>query len=806
MVMNSRVETWRRPGQASRRTDLERTRSPHTLGGLRSVALISSYVPRRCGIATFTADLAAGLASAAPEVRLGVVALNDTRGGYAYPDHVLFEVAQNELGDYRVAADYLNSNRIDIVSVQHEYGLFGGADGGHILKLMGQLRMPVVTTLHTVLRQPTPTQKSVLSELAALSDRVVTMTETGRRFLAEVYGVEERRVAIIPHGIPDLPFVDPNFYKDQFGVEGRKVLLTLGLLSPNKGIENVIRALPQVAAHHPDVVYMVVGATHPHVRRREGESYRLSLLGLARDLGVDDRVIFHDRYVDSTEFCEFLGCADVVVTPYLNEEQVVSGTLSYAMGAGKAVVSTPYWHARDVLAEGRGVLVPFRDPEAMARALVELLADEAGRQAMRKRAYLYSRDAVWSAVGRRYAELFTEVLRERRRRPRLFAAASRRRVADVPALDLRHLRRLTDGTGILQHSKYWVPDRQHGYCTDDNARALIVVSRAAAHMTGGEDLQELAVRYLAFLRHAFNPERGMFRNLMGYERRWLEEQGSPDSHGRALWALGVAAAELPDDTLRLLSQQLLHQALPAAENLPDLRATAFALLGLAAYLERYGGDSAAKRTRGLLAERLWCAFRSATEPAWPWPEETLTYANAVLPQALLESGRQLGCREMVDCALACLHWLMEVQTLDGHFSAIGNQGWYRRGGVRARFDQQPIEAQASLDACISAFRATGERLWLDRALAAFHWFLGGNDLGQGLYDHRTGGCYDGLQPTGVNLNQGAESTLAWLHALIQVHVLQAEGHAGWTRPVGGDGAVARPDLIAATLQGNGRLS
>jgi glycosyltransferase involved in cell wall biosynthesis len=776
-----------------------RMQEPSNLEALRSIALIGTYVPRRCGIATFTNDLATGLGLASNGLHVEVVAMNDDRAGHDYPGEVEFEIGQNELGDYRVAADHLNASRIDVVSVQHEFGIFGGADGAHILKLIAQLRMPVVTTLHTVLERPSPGQRRVVTELAALSDRLVVMSEKGRAFLSDIYKVDARRVCVVPHGIPDMPFVDPNYYKDQFDVEGKKVILTFGLVAPNKGIENVIRALPDVVARHPDVVYIVLGATHPHVKKASGEAYRLSLQQLARDLGVDDRVLFHDRYVDRETLCEFLGAADLYVTPYLNAEQIVSGTLAYAMGAGKAIVSTPYFYATEMLADGRGVVVPFADSPALARAVNELLADETARHAMRKRAYTFSRDATWAEVGRRYLDIFAGVRWERQHRPRrLVSLAARARATALPDIDLRHLRRLTDATGILQHAKYHVPDRAHGYCTDDNARALIVAINAGQHLTTPDELDELVVGYLGFLRHAYNPAFGTFRNFMGFDRRWLEERGSPDSHGRAVWALGVAAVELRDESLRAFAAELFHEAIPAFDEARDLRAQAFALVGLTAYLARFGGDTAVKRSRALLSERLCKAFEDpARDPKWPWPEPMLTYANASLPHALLEAGAQLENREMIARGLRALEWLVEVQTIEGRFSPIGNQGFFEKGGRRARFDQQPIDADATIAACSAAFRVTGERVWLDRAWVAFRWFLGQNDVGQSLYDHGTGGCRDGLHATRVNDNQGAESTLAWLHALLQMHALQAAGELGWTEGVA---TLPEPQKAAASGQ------
>jgi glycosyltransferase involved in cell wall biosynthesis len=743
--------------------------------------VIATYVPRQCGIATFTNDLIRGLA-AAGGVDAKMVAINDRAKGYHYPREVAFEIQQNRLDDYRLAAEWLNANQFDVVCLQHEYGIFGGAEGRYILNLLGELRMPVVATLHTVPQAPTADQRKIIAKLAGFCDRLVVMSETARSFLESVYDVAPQAIAYAPHGIPDLPFLDPAFYKDQFGVEGRKVLLTFGLLSPNKGIESVIRALPRVAAVHPDVVYVILGATHPHVRKESDEAYRMSLQKLARELGVDDRVIFQNRFVDITELCEFLGAADIYITPYLNEEQIVSGTLAYAAGAGKAVVSTPYWYARELLADGRGRLVGFRDPGAIAEAVNALLGDETGRDAMRKRAYVHSRKAVWKLAARRYLELFNEVRRERARRPRPYRVLTERdSSAAVPEVNTDHLHRLTDDTGILQHARYIVPDRAHGYCTDDNARALIVAVGARAHVADFTEMDRLAIRYFSFLQHALDRERGAFRNFLAYDRRWCDETRSLDCHGRAVWALGLTVAGAADDRLRALASLLLEESLGSVKMLlPHLRASTFALLGIVSYLERYAGDTAAKRARELLHERLRSAFEGNADLDWPWPETVLTYANAALPHALLAAAAQLGDRAAVERALAALAWLVSIQTQDGRFSPIGNNGWYERGGQRARFDQQPIEAEATIAACARAFRVSGDRQWLRHAALAFEWFLGRNDAGQPLYDASTGGCRDGLRPNGVNENQGAESCLAWLRALVEMHALQGAAR-GWAQ-------------------------
>ena len=745
------------------------------------VAIIGSYVPRRCGIATFSADLAAAIAGTG-KAAVDVVAMNDRSDEYAYPDEVKFEIPQNVLDSYRKAADFLNMNLVDVVCVQHEFGIYGGADGAHVLKLLRQLRMPVVTTLHTVLEKPSERQRGVIRELTDASDRLVVMTDTGRRFLEEVYDVPPSRIDVIPHGIPDLPFVDPNFYKDQFGVDGRKVILTFGLLGPSKGIETMIRALPSVTAAHPDAVYVVVGATHPHVRQASGESYRRSLQKLAAELDVDRHLIFHERYVNLTELCEWLGAADVYVTPYPNKDQIVSGTLAYAMGAGKAVVSTPYWHAAEMLADRRGALVAFNDPDELARALIRLLDDERERHATRKRAYMFTRAHTWPNVGVRYVELFDRVRRERGTRPKpVFAARTERdRSQALPAIPLAHLERLTDDVGILQHAKYFVPRREHGYCTDDNARALIVALKLRRHVENPSALDTLIVRYLAFLEHAFNAERGVFRNFLGYDRRWLEEAGAPDCHGRGIWAAGVAAAETEDRRIKGACLALLRAALPAIDAVPDLRSRAMALLGLAAAHTELKGDRALKAALRQHAERLLVTFEErASDAEWPWPEDWLTYANAVLPHGLIAAGMALGRPDMVAAGTAALRWLMGVQTLDGRFVPIGNDGWYFRGGPRARFAQQPIEADTSVSACAAAYRATGDTFWIGEASRAYRWFVGYNDLGVPVCDESTGGCRDGLGPSGVNENQGAESTLAWLHALAEMHDLAASRELEW---------------------------
>jgi glycosyltransferase involved in cell wall biosynthesis len=740
---------------------------------IRRVAVIGNYLPRRCGIATFTTDLCENLAAEYPDLTVFALPVNDTKEGYAYPTPVRFEIAEQDLASYRRAADFLNLNNIDLVCLQHEYGIFGGPAGSHVLTLLRELRMPVVATLHTILREPQPDQRRVTDELARLSDRLIVMSKRGAEFLEEIYSVPRAKIDLIPHGIIDVPFVDPAFYKDKFAVEGKNVLLTFGLLSPNKGIEYTIQALPQICERYPSTAYIVLGATHPHLKRQEGETYRERLVQLTRDLGVAENVIFHDRFVSHDELVQYLGVADIYITPYLNPAQITSGTLAFAVGAGKAVVSTPYWHAEELLADGRGRVVPFRDTAAIAQEVLDLLSNETERHAVRKRAYMYGREMVWSMVARRYMRRFERAREERSRQPRAVFEyrVDERRPAELPPLNLTHLRALTDDTGIIQHAVFTVPNYDEGYTTDDNARGLILT--ILLEESEDQDVvvmaRLLAPTYLAFLWHAFNSENSHFRNFLGYDRRWLEEAGSEDGHGRALWAVGTVAGCSNDPRLRGAAARLLTLGFPAALEKRSPRAWAYTLIGIHEYTRRFYGDRAVQTAREVLAERLLDAYRRHASQDWPWFEDILAYANAKLPHALLQCGRWLSRSDMTEAGLTALGWLADLQrSEEGHFVPIGNQGFYRRDGERARFDQQPIEAHAMVSACLEAHRITGDERWRAEARTAFDWFLGRNDVHLPLYDSASGGCRDGLHPDRTNANQGAESTLAFLLALVEM--------------------------------------
>ena len=747
----------------------------YEISPVRKVAFVGNHLPRKCGIATFTTDLLAAVATAYPESRCLAVAVNDIRDSYSYPDVVRFEIEEQDLSSYQRAADFLNIGNVDAVCLQHEFGIYGGLAGGHVLALLRDLRMPVVTTLHTVLQKPSKDQRRVMDGLIALSTRLVVMTERGSDMLQEVYGAPAAKIDLIPHGIPDVAFVDPTFFKDQFGVEGRLVMLTFGLLSPSKGIEDVLHALPRILDKFPDLVYIVLGATHPNELREHGEAYRLSLELLAKRNNVEKNVIFYNQFVELENLQEFIGAADLYITPYVNEAQVTSGTLAYAFGAGKAVVSTPYWHAAELLAEGRGVLVPFRDANSMAREVVHLLQDDNRRNAIRKNAYRIGREMVWSQSAQSYMRSFERSRLEMSARPKVALATKTldRTPRELPKIKLNHLLRMTDSTGVFQHAAFSVPKFSEGQCTDDNARAFVLAMLLGELGQDSESVRALATTSAAFLDHAFDLATSRFHNHLSFDRRWLDHQGSEDSQGRAVWALGVGVGRSPVESFQMLAAQLFATALPPLTEFTSPRAWAFGLIGINEYLRRLSGDSLANQTREALTQKLMDRFNVSAHSDWHWFEEELSYDNAKLAHALISSGDATGQAAVLQRGLESLRWLTAQQTSEeGHFRPIGSNGFYPRGGKRARFDQQPIEAQATISACLEAYRVTSDDWWYDRAHCAFDWFIGGNDLGLELYSPETGGCRDGLHIDRVNQNQGAESTLAFLLSLAEMQLAQ----------------------------------
>lgn len=743
------------------------------------VAMIGSYIPRRCGIATFTNDLATAIAlngsGGAPDrgSSVQIVAMNDRDGEYAYGPEVMAEIHQQRRDEYCNAAEILNTGKVDVVCLQHEYGLFGGDCGEYVFELLDRLRKPLVSTFHSILSEPSPKQREVLVRISSRSSVVTVMAARARLLMSEVYGVPLDKIRLIPHGVPDIPLTDTEPFKERFGLSGRPVILTFGLLGPGKGIETMLEALAKVVPDHPEVVYLVLGVTHPAVVRESGEFYRISLERRAVELGIQNNVKFLNRYVSSDDLREYLQAADIYVTPYRAKEQITSGTLAYAVAAGKAVISTPYWHAQELLANGRGRLVGFVDVDDFASALRDYLDNDQLRQQTCLAAHEFGRDMTWPSVAEQYIKAF-------RHARTTFADTARDLVAErkvlmrmsLPQPHLDHLLAMTDDTGMLQHALYATPDRRHGYCTDDNARALIVAAMAWTLFQNEEVLPYLH-RYLSYLHFAYVPETGRFRNLMSYDRRWLEEDGSDDSQGRAIWSLGYLISHAPNESTRRLATDLFRSAISSATTLKWPRSWALSILGLHYYLREFGDDAEAQQIKSTLAKQLNGVFKEHETDDWPWFEDEVTYDNGRLPQALIIVGHQLKCEEYVDRGKRILRWLFEVQTArEGHITVIGNQGWLRRNGERAAFDQQTLEPAALIGACKAAYRASGDAMWLVEMRRCFEWYVGRNDLALPMINFKTHGCYDGLTKDGLNENQGAESVLSWLLSLLIMHEMQ----------------------------------
>ncbi len=735
---------------------------------IRRIAFIGNSLPRRCGIATFTTDLQQAVSNshAKPETR--IVAMTDHGQAYAYPPSVVLQIKDDNIEEYVRAADFLNAGRFDIVSLQHEFGIFGGEAGVYILALLSRLTMPVVTTFHTVLAKPTAAQRTVMERIVEMSSKVVVMAHMGRDLLRNVYRVPDHKIEVIAHGIPDVAFVLPEAAKARLGFSGRAVILTFGLLCPNKGIEVMIDAMPSILERRPDAVYVVLGATHPNLVRDQGEAYRESLLARVRELGVEDHVVFLGQFVDQATLLEFISMCDVYVTPYLDEAQMTSGTLAYSYGLGKPVVSTPYWHARELLADGRGVLVPFGDAAATGCEIADLLTDDTRRQAICQRAYVVSRSMTWERSAERYMLAFENARQ-------VFARSDTNALEQLspaaPDMQIGHFLSMCDDTGMFQHAVHSVPDRSHGYCVDDNARALLL--SCALNHPGEQPLSEvMTARFAAFVQHAWNPDTRQFRNFMAFNRTWLEDRGSEDSHGRTLWALGEAARADASPSRRQWAIALFAQALSTAERFRSPRAWAFTLLGLDAYCAAARDDLHAKEVRHSLADRLMSCLASVETPDWVWFEEGLAYDNARLPQALMVTGMATQTPDYVDAGLRTLRWLMTQQTSSaGCFRPVGTAGFGEHRQHPRAFDQQPVEATATIAACLTAWRADDDAEWKAMAARAFAWFLGSNDLALPLVDLQTGSCRDGLHPDRANENRGGESVVCYLLGLAEIRQL-----------------------------------
>ena len=743
------------------------------------IAIIGNALPRRCGIATFTGDLHAALMDSAAKPRTCIAAINDPGANYDYPPAVTIEIEQDRVDSYVRAAGRLNAEGWDVVSLQHEFGIFGGEAGSHILALLSRLDAPVVTTVHTVLEDPTPCQAEVFKAVVARSARVVVMAEKGRALLESVYGAPADKIRVIPHGIPDYPFVEPDRAKARLGFAGRTVILTFGLLSPGKGVEVMIDAMPRILKTTPDAVYVVLGATHPNLIREEGQAYRERLRERVAKLGLGDHVVLLDAFVDQPRLLDFISMCDVYVTPYLDPRQMTSGTLAYSYGLGKVVVSTPYWHAQELLADGRGVLTPFGDSKSIGSEIAGLFGDPARRQRMRRDAYVQSRSMTWARTAESYLEVFEDARGARQARPRLILAPSPVwRDVPIPPPRTDYFMSMCDDTGIFQHAVHAVPDRLHGYCVDDNARALLVA--CALNGPGETPLPEaLTTRFAAFVQHAWNPDLGRFRNFMSFDRRWLEPMGSEDSHGRTVWALGVAAETDSDASRRTWAAGLFRQALPPMLAFTSPRAWAFALLGLDGYMSAHPDCPLGAQTRRVLAARLLARLISTESPDWVWFENGLSYDNPRLCQALIVTGMAIKDPRLTAAGLRALKWLTRIQTgTNGVFRPVGSDTFGLLRQAPRPFDQQPLEAAAAISAVLAAWRADGDGQWKIEAARAFAWFTGANDLGLPLVDVATGSCRDGLHPMRRNENRGGESVVSYLLGAVELRQSRREAIGG----------------------------
>jgi glycosyltransferase involved in cell wall biosynthesis len=743
------------------------------------LALIGNFLPRKCGLATYTTDTFTALKGRFPGLKIDVYAMDDHPGRYDYPPEVTASIPQQDRLAYIETARAIEGSGAQAIWLQHEYGIFGGAAGEHILALLDRVSIPVIVTLHTILEKPSADERRVMEGLLRRASKVVVMAERGREILERVYSANPRSIVMIPHGVPDRDFVDPDTLKPRFGWEGRKTVLTFGLLAPSKGIETMIDALPAIVAEHPDVLYAVLGATHPNLVAHEGEAYRDRLKALAAEHGVGDHVAFIDSFLEHDELIDYLQAADIYATPYVNPAQITSGTLSYAVGVGKAVVSTPYVHATEILADGHGVLVDFGDSAAFAREINALLGSDRNRTRLSERAYARGRTMIWP----RLAELaMGEIVEMVNARPRRLSKTKPSFTALTP--DFTAVERMSDSTGMLQHSIYSVPDRRHGYCIDDNARALMLVCQMAD--LNEETRDKWMTIYASFIQYAWNPEARRFRNFMNFDRTWCEETGSEDSNGRTLWALGITARDANLAKHRDWAISMFDMTASLALELGSPRAQAFAMLGAAAIVEAYPGHNLARAILTRFSGELLAMLEAARRPEWEWFEIVLAYDNARLPEALIRAGVVLKRDDLTSCGIDTLDWIVGRQTSpEGRFRAVGTESFGRVYAEPLPFDQQPLEAQATIDACATAFDATGDQRWIEEATRAYRWYLGQNDLDLPLATAQDGGCFDGLMPTGLNRNQGAESILALQLASCAISGLskRAESVAGPDRAV-----------------------
>lgn len=718
-----------------------------TDSAVKRFALIGCFRPRQCGIATFTSDVFDHLNAHSATLAIDVYAMR-SRPDQPVDSDVRFAIDEKDDDSYRKAAEAINASGANAVWLQHEFGIFGGDAGDLVLELVDRLAAPLIVTLHTVLAEPNPAQRRVMERLVARASKLVVMSEFGHSTLVDVYGAEPDQVVLIEHGTPDRPFQEISPLRRRLGLSDRPVLSTFGLIGPGKGLEAAIRALPAIIAQYPNILYRIVGATHPNLVAAEGEAYRDSLRQLAESLGVADNIVWENRFLDSEELLDQIEVCDIYLAPYPNLQQITSGTLAYAVALGRAVVSTPFVHARELLAEDVGILLPSASSDAISEAVLMLLGVPDERRAVQARAYARGRHTAWKVIAGQCASLIDEVAA---------GPVIERGFHRSPSLS--GVWAMCDDVGMLQHAVHLVPDRSHGYCIDDNARALMLVHSLPERDQAA--VSDRAMAFASFIQHGWNDQVAAFRNFMGYDRRWLEETGSEDSNGRTLWALGHAAARAQNAGMRAWAAQMFDRTAPIADDFKSPRAIAFAVLGADECLDRDPGNALARRIVERGGAFLCALWKSARRPGWDWFEAGLAYDNARLAEALIRAGRRLPSLPHEEAGLAALDWLATFQTAaEGHFRPVGSESFGREGEALP-FDQQPLEAWATVAACGTAFALTGQSIWQDHAEKAFAWFLGQNDRGVVMGDVHNGRCFDGLTPRGVNLNSGAESILAF---------------------------------------------
>lgn len=730
------------------------------------IAYISTYPPRECGIATFNHNLMNAINANFPERKDPldggfVVALNDSEDvqEYEYPAVVKHVIRQDHQKDYIRAANYINTSSVDAVILEHEFGIYGGESGIYILPLINRLEKPLISILHTILKDPSYVQRIIIREIAEQSSKIIVMSNRAVEFLTTIYDIPAEKIQIIEHGVPDLEAPKINPVKNLSQFKNHRVLLTFGLLSRNKGLETVVKALPKIVEKHPDVMYVVLGNTHPGVIKSSGEEYRDHLKTLAASLKVSQHLSFINKFVAEDELINYLTAAEVYVTPYLNEAQITSGTLSYAVGAGAAVVSTPYWHATELLADGRGRLFDFKNADALAETVNELLDDKTVLNELKENAYEYGLHLRWPATGAEYIKVAQEATATHDFSDKILKNS----IVDpeiLPKFSLTHVMRLTDDTGIVQHAKYGIPNLKEGYCLDDNARALIM-ALMAYQRSKSNDAFKLMPIYLSYI-HYMQTDDGNFRNFLSFSRQYLDEVGSEDSFGRTIWALGHLISCAASNSYREFAMEIFHKSYPHFKSLKHIRGQANTIIGISLYLQAYPTDEGMLAELVRLTQPLIDAYETTRSDDWEWFEESMTYDNAILPLALLHSCEITGNQKAKDIALKTMAFLDKLTLSNGYLSPVGNDGWYYRGGKFPTFDQQAIETMAMVLMHFQAYQIFRKPQYIEKMFLSYKWFLGENTLRAPLYDHETKGCCDGLLPTGINRNQGAESTLAYL--------------------------------------------